>query len=112
MVYATAEQLAAAVRLPSSQVEPRRDDLESCIAAASAEIDHELDRPTGWELPTPAPALVVQVCLARAVEWWKSSDVAFGALGFDNTGVLTAPRDTFARHAATLIPLKIGHGVA
>ena len=48
----------------------------------------------------------------RGVEWWKANDAAFGVIGFDDTGALQAPRDGFARHAATLNPLKQQWGVA
>src|SRR4029077_15774315 len=69
------------------------------------------NRVMGSPIP-PDDALAHQVCLARGVEWWKSNDAAFGALGFDGTGVLTAPGDTFARHGRSLIPLKQQFGVA
>ena len=107
--YATPDELASALRI---KVTPDNGaQLASCIAAASEEIDHYCDRVSTAPLPDPAPELVHQVCLARAVEWWKSTDAAFGALGFDNTGVLTAPTDTFARHGRSLIPYKAQFGV-
>jgi len=48
----------------------------------------------------------------RAVEWWKSNAAAFGVIGFDQTGTLTAPRDGFSRHAYALTPLKQQWGIA
>lgn len=108
MAYASADDLALAVRVKlTAENAPL---LASCVGAASVEIDHYLDRSD--PLPEPTPDLVRQVCIARGVEWWKASDAAFGALGFDGTGVLTAPQDTFARHARNLIPYKAAFGVA
>lgn len=109
MPYATPEELGAAVRV--NVTEANRAQLDSCVSAASVEIDHYCNRVTGSPIP-PDDALAHQVCLARGVEWWKSNDAAFGALGFDGTGVLTAPGDTFARHGRSLIPLKQRFGVA
>lgn len=57
-------------------------------------------------------ALVNRVNVLRGVEWWKANDAAFGVIGFDETGSLTVPRDTFARHGRTLVPLKQRWGVA
>lgn len=108
--YATADQLAEALRL---QVTAKNAaTLEACIDAASTEIDQFLDRPAASPLPIPPPALIVRVCVNRAVEWWKAADAAFGALGFDGTGVLSAPRDGFARHGRDLIAFKSRFGVA
>ena len=109
-VYATAEQLAAALHVAVSV--KNQADLDACLAAASEEIDHYVDYPPEVTLPDPAPALVNRVCVARGVEWWKANDAAFGALGFDGTGVLTAPKDAFARHARNLIPYKAQFGIA
>ena len=85
------------------------DKLQACLDAAAGEIDHAVDRLE----PIPAgDALAERVNLLRAVEWWKSSDAAFGVIGFADTGALRAPRDGFARHAAALLPLKEQFGVA
>lgn len=110
MAYATVEQLAGQLRVA---VTPKNAEwLAACLDAAALEIDHSLQRVADDPLPVPPPALVVTVNVARAVEWYKSSDAAFGGVGFADTGVLTVPRDTFARHATTLIPLTQGFGVA
>jgi hypothetical protein len=108
--YATADELASAVRVQVT--DKNRALLESCASAASEEIDHQLDRPDDEPLPDPPPGLVHMVCLARGVEWWKANDAAFGALGFDNTGVLRAPKDGFDRYANDLIPYQIRFGLA
>ncbi len=42
----------------------------------------------------------------------KRTTHAYGVIGFDATGVLAAPRDGFARHAADLIPLTTSFGIA
>lgn len=108
--YASADDLAAAVRVTVSA--KNQAQLDACVAAASEEIDHELDRAVDDPLPDPAPALVHETCIARGVEWWKASDAAFGALGFDGAVAVQTPRDAFARHAANLVPYKRGFGVA
>jgi hypothetical protein len=118
-VYATPEELAAALRIAVTV--KNSELLDACIAAASAEIDHETDRYPGdatAEPPIPgtpidpADPLAHMVCIARGVEWYKANDSVFGVIGFADTGVLAAPRDTFGRHAATLIPLRQQFGIA
>lgn len=109
MAYAEPADLALALR---TQVTPANEPrLQSCLDAAAEEIDHALGLVSG-PVPDPTPALIAQVNVARAVEWWKASDAAFGALGFDNVGVLAAPKDGFGRHAANLIPYTETFGVA
>jgi hypothetical protein len=109
-VYATAEQLAEALRIAVTV--KNQAALDRCVAAASARIDQYCDRPATNPMPVPTPALVEQECISFAVELWKAPDAAFGAVGFDNTGVLTVNRDTFGRHAKILIEYKVGFGVA
>lgn len=109
MAYATPEELAVAVRV--NVTEANRALLEYCVEASTTEIDHYCNRDLGSPIP-PDDALAHMVCIARGVEWWKVNDSAFGALGFDQTGVLTAPADTFARHGRSLIPHKQRFGVA
>jgi hypothetical protein len=109
MAYATAEQLAAALRVA---VTPKNSEwLELCLDAAASEIDHQIDRPADDPLPDPPPALATTVNVARAIEWYKANDAAFGAVGFADIGVLAAPADPFARHANSLIPLKVQFGI-
>jgi len=111
MAYAEPTDLAAALRVQVTATTAPR--LQSCLDAAAEEIDHTLGRPSDAEpFPDPPPALIAQVNVARAVEWWKASDAAFGALGFDNVGVLAAPKDGFGRHAANLLPHVQTWGVA
>jgi hypothetical protein len=107
MAYATAAQLLAALGKSSSPENDAR--AQACLDAAAEEIDHAVDRTTA--IPAGDP-LAERVNLLRGVEWWKSNDAAFGVIGFDQTGALQAPRDGFARHGRTLVPLRQKFGVA
>jgi hypothetical protein len=107
MSYATTEELAAALRI--RETESNTATLQACLDAAAQEIDHEVDR----DEPIPdGDALANRVNIVRGVEWFKANDAAFGVIGFDQTGVLTAPRDSFNRHAFELTPLKQNWGLA
>jgi len=107
--YATVDDLAQAVRVQvSAKTSPL---LEAALAAATVEIDHEAGRRSDDPIPFDDP-LAHEICIARGVEWYKANDAAFGALGFDGTGVLAVPTDPFARHATTLVPLKQTFGIA
>jgi hypothetical protein len=107
--YASVDELAFALNRPAS------DDvaavMQMCLDAAALEIDQECDRPADDPIP-PGDALANRVNVARAVEWWKAADAAFGVVGFEQSGVLNAPRDGFNRHAAALSPLKRRWGIA
>jgi len=108
--YATTAELAAALRI--TRLTPEVESaLQACLDAAAAEIDHDVDRAVDDPIPV-GNALANRVNIVRAVEWWKSNDAAFGVIGFDQTGTLTAPRDGFNRHAYALSPLKQGWGIA
>jgi hypothetical protein len=110
MAYASVDNLAAALRVT---VTPKNQDLlQSCLDAAASEIDHALDLPAASPLVEPYPALVVQVNVARGVEWYKSSDAVFGGVGFTEVGLLRVPADSFNRHAAALIPHTAQFGIA
>lgn len=106
--YATVAQLAAAIRIRVT--DDNRAALQRCLDAAAEEIDADLDRLD--PLPVPTPAAITATNIARAVEWWKAADAAYGIIGFEDTGAIRAPRDGFARHAATLTPWKQQWGVA
>jgi hypothetical protein len=110
MAYATPDDLAQALRIANTpKVEPV---LQDCLDAAAQEIDHFIDRADDNPLPDPPPALIKRVNVNRAVEYYKASDAAFGGVGFADTGVLTVPTDSFARHGAALVPLKDQFGIA
>jgi hypothetical protein len=105
--YATPDELAQALRVPVTV--KNSELLQWCVDAASAQIDHDADR---LDIPIPADDPIAHmVCIGHGVELFKLNDAAFGAVGFDNTGVLTAPRDTFARWSAMLVALKVQFGV-
>lgn len=110
MAYATVDQLAAALHI--SVTVKNTDDLQRCVDAAAEQIDHDLDRLVDDPLPVPAPAIVVSINIAYAVEVFKANDAAFGGVGFADTGILTVPNDGFARHSAALVPYRQQFGIA
>jgi len=100
MAYATVDELAAQLRVavtPSNTAA-----LQSCLDAAAVEIDASIDLrdPAAGIAPAKLP-LVNRVNILRGVEWWKSNDAAWNVLA-DQSGGMRLPKDTFARHAATL----------
>lgn len=109
MSYATVEELA--VRLRTRATSENTALLQSCLDAAAQEIDAFADRLADDPIPSNDP-LAHESNIARAVEWYKAADAAFGAIGYTDTGTLRAPRDDFARHAIRLTPLKQRFGLA
>ena len=109
MAYATVEDLAQ--RLRTRVTSENTALLQSCLDAAAQEIDAWADRFEDDPIPATDP-LAHEGNLARAVEWYKAADAAFGAIGYTDTGTLRAPRDDFARHAIRLTPLKQRFGLA
>lgn len=108
MSYATADELAEALRI---RVTPANAALlDACLEAAADEIDGDLDRID--PLPDPPPAAVQRCNVNRAVEWFKAADAAYGIVGFEQVGLLHAPKDGFARHAVTVTRYKQQWGVA
>ena len=107
MAYATVDELAAALRVKATP--ENTPVLQGCLDAAAVEIDHYIDALTPID---EDDVLANRVNILRGVEWWKSNDAAFGVIGFDETGSLTVPRDSFARHGRELVPLKQQWGVA
>lgn len=108
MAYATLEALAESLRVRVTAA--NTELLQACLDAAAEEIDHDLDRTTA--LPDPAPATVVRCNVNRAVEWFKAADAAYGIVGYEQVGLLHAPKDGFARHAVTITRWKQSWGVA
>jgi len=109
VAYATADELAAALRIPS----PTPDQvtiLQRCLDAAAIEIDDAICRPADDPLDPDDP-LAHSVNLMRGVEWWKANDAAFGFIGAGEDA-LRLPRSTFTRHAVTLTPLRRAWGIA
>jgi hypothetical protein len=109
VAYATPEELAEALNVRLTPANTAA--MQACLDAAAAEIDHETDRLDTDPIADGDP-LANRVNIVRAVEWWKSNAAAFGVIGFDQTGTLTAPRDGFSRHAYALTPLKQQWGIA
>jgi hypothetical protein len=107
MAYATIDELAAALRIQVTTA--NQAGLQACLDAAAIEIDDTLDRTD--PLDDPADPLVNRVNLLRGVEWFKANDAAFGVIGVSDTGTLTAPRNTFNRHAIALLPRKQQFGI-
>jgi hypothetical protein len=108
MAYASVDELAEALRV---RVTPGNTQLlTDCLDAAAEEIDSDLDRSS--PLPDPPPAAVKRCNVNRAVEWFKAADAAYGIVGFEQVGLLHAPRDGFARHAASITPFKQRWGLA
>lgn len=108
MAYATPEQLATAMHMTATPLNTAQ--LESCLEAAATEIDQVCDRVE--PMPEPAPDLVVQVNIARGVEWMKAADAAFGGVGYADIGILKTPPDGMMRHMVTLLPFKQQWGLA
>ena len=110
MAYATVEQLAEVLRIRVSPENTER--LQRCLDDAALEIDFDLDRLVDDPLPDPAPALIVDVNLSRAVDHYKAQDAVYGALGYEDIGIIRAPKDSFARHAQAITPYKRQWGLA
>jgi hypothetical protein len=106
MAYATIDELAAALRIQATAANTAT--LEACLDAAAIEIDDAVDRID--PIPTD-DALANRVNILRGVEWFKANDAAFGVIGVSETGSLQAPRNTMARHAIALLPLKQQWGI-
>lgn len=116
MAYTTVDDLAGKLKV---RVTPENTPaLQACIDAAAEEIDHHVDRPADSPLDTADP-LAGQVNLARAVEWWKAADAAFGSMGMADTGNLRVTSAQalrflapFTKHALDLTPLRAQWGVS
>jgi hypothetical protein len=102
VAYATPDELAEALRVRVTASNTAL--LTACLEAAAEEIDHDLDRTE--PMPDPTPASVVRCNVNRAVEWFKAADAAYGIVGFEQVGLLHAPKDGFARHAVTITRWK------
>jgi hypothetical protein len=109
--YCTIQELAEALRITVTAA--NTPTLTACCEAAAVEIVDAIDSPDPPDYTGPPwPPLINRVNVLRGVEWFKANDAAFGVLGYDQTGAIRTPRNGFARHALTLIPLKQQFGVA
>jgi len=86
---------------------------ERVLAAATLEIDRELGRDDDDPIVGAEVSLAQAVCIDRAVEHWRQEESPWGlvGLGVDGAGSFVA-RDTWARHAEKLAPLKMSWGIA
>jgi hypothetical protein len=107
MAYATADELGRILQL-SSPSAAQTAALDRVLEAAAAEIDAYLALTT--PLVAPYPPLVVEVNLERAVDHWKAEQSPFGIVMGGDT-VSYSSRNSWRRHAYTLLPLKEGFGV-
>jgi hypothetical protein len=108
MAYATVDELAAKLRI--SVTAGNTAALQACLDAAAAEIDHSIDAAAATPID-PSDPLANQVNLLRGVEWWKSNDAAWNVLADTSGAGMRLPKNTFNRHAATLLPLKQQWGI-
>lgn len=109
--YASVDELARILQLTSPlPTAAQIVALQRCLDAAALEIDSYL-APTAPFYP-PYPALVVEVNLERAVEHWKQEQSPFGiiVLGGESAPSYSS-RNSWRRHANTLLPLKSSFGV-
>lgn len=109
--YATVAELARILKIRTPSAEQTLA-MERVLLAASGEINSEIDLEddsalSGWQV-----ALASQVCLARAAELWKLEEVQFGVILGGELGPVHMARDTWAKHAITLAPLKQQWGFA
>jgi hypothetical protein len=110
MAYAEVAELARILQIGTPSA-AQSEALQRVLDAAATEIDSYLGR--AEPMPDPPPALVVEVNLERGAEHWKQEQSPFGfvILGGESPPGM-ASRDSFKRHAATLLPLKESWGVA
>jgi hypothetical protein len=112
MAYASVAELQELLRIPTPTA-TQSTAMQRVLDAAAQEIDWELGYSTESPAPDPAPPLVIEVNLERAVEHWRQSYSPFGviAVGPENEPIVAA-RDSWYRHARKLAPLKTIWGVA
>lgn len=110
--YCDADELfrVLKIREPSAA---QQEAAERVLAAATGEIDSEIDLVDGDALSGWQISLAAEVCLERAVEHWQQGGSPFGLLGLGaETGVAFASADSWRRHALKLAPLKAQWGFA
>lgn len=113
MAYIDADELARVLEIRSPSAE-QTAAMERVLAAATREIDSELDRPEGSDpLVDDDLALAEQVCLQRAAELWNLQEVPLGLAGIGTEfGPSYLARDSWEKYAFTLAPLKEQWGLA
>jgi len=111
-VYASVQELAQILKVSASD---RHASLRRVLETSSLEIDSEIGTAdiSGATLPYGSPpAMVVEVCLERAVEHWNQMSVPWGIVGLGDVAATYTARDTWDRHAHKLAPLKGEWGLA
>jgi hypothetical protein len=110
--YATTEELFRVLKIQNPSANQELAGMR-VLATATFEIDHEIERPDDDPIAGAEVSLAQVVCLERAVEHWRQQEVPWGLVGYGaDTGATFIARDTFARHAETLAPLKRTWGIA
>jgi hypothetical protein len=108
--YATVDELARILQLGTPSA-AQLEALQRVLDAAALEIDEYLARPAPFA--APYPALVVEVNLERAVDHWKAEQSPFGIIALGGEAPPSySGRNSWRRHASTLLPLKEAFGVA
>ncbi len=111
MAYAPVDELARILQMSPTAAQVTA--LQRVLDAAATEIDSYLGPTVVGGFGDPPPPLVVEVNLERATEHWKSEQSPFGiiVMGGDMPPSRTA-RNSWARHANKLQPLKFTFGFA
>src|SRR5262245_46961515 len=112
MAYAETTELARVLKIRTPTTE-QTAAMERCLDAATEEIDSFIDLSDEDVLTPGQTAIAEQVCLERAAELWRLQETPFGIILNEQTGDTTRlARDSFAKHAITLGPLKRQWGFA
>jgi hypothetical protein len=107
-VYGTVDELARILQITSPTV-AQTAAMSRCLEAASYEADSFMARSTPLT-DARQVQLVTEMVYERAREHWQQQEVAFGI--WDNAlGAVVIGRDTFARHALKLLPLREHFGL-
>jgi hypothetical protein len=113
--YGTVAELARILKLRNVSDE-QEIALRRVLAAASAEIDAEIDLADGESLTSGHVAIANVVCLERAAEHWAQQEIQFGLVFTGDAalggGAERIANNTWERHAAKLAPLKSQWGFA
>lgn len=110
--YGTVDELFRILKIRTPSAE-QTDAAERVLAAATGEIDSEVDLPdpdvlSGWQV-----SLATEVCLERAAELWKEQEVQFGLVGIGSEfGATRVATNTWEKYAVKLAPLKGQWGLA
>lgn len=111
-VFASTSELLSILNVRTAST-AQQEKAQRCLMAAALEIRKELDLAATGELDGFGAALCAQVNLTRAAELWKEEEAQFGILGIGSElGATYIAKDTWAKHALKLAPLKGQWGFA